>query len=222
MERDERRTLIMAFTLTQFQSALNQGAGTVAGATAAAVVNSTDKVSKAFDATKSATIKTGSAIKGVMPATNKKVDTIAAKFNNRLNNLEMQQRVVDVKLSMLSQMTGVQFPTDEEIVEALTEQDEVEAAAQATQAVVDVVSNPEMISMFGAIAEKLFGINPFAPAEEEEEAAVTVISETTEVIDEDEVPEPIKQKAEEKNVATKAEKINKGRRKLGRQAPLAE
>lgn len=217
----------MAFTFNQFQSAMNKGAGTVAGATAATVINHADKVTKAFDATKSAAVKTGNTVVGMLPASNKKVDGIAAKFNSRLNNIEMNQRVVDVKLSMLSQMTGVQFPTDEEIIEALVEQDEAEKAVQTTQAVVDAVNNPEMVNMFGMIAEKLFGFNPFNPQQEE------VVEEIVEVEDDEEEivevivepkPEPKKKlKVEQpKKEEVVVEIKPKGRRKLGRQAPLAE
>lgn len=219
----------MAFTLNQFQSALNKGAGTVVGAAAAGVVNGADKMNSVVDSTFAAAGKAGSTVKGLMPATNKKVDTIAAKFNSRLNNLEMQQRVVDVKLSMLSQATGIDFPTDEEIVEALVEQDEAEAAVQTTQAVVDAVANPEMLNMFSMIAEKLFGMNPFVqPVEVDKDIYELKVDEPIEV----EIPEPVKKKAEVKTQPKKEEVVveakgltgpmKSGRKKLGRQAPLAE
>ena len=221
----------MAFTLNQFQSALNQGAGTIAGAAAAGVVNGTDKVNKAVDTTFAAAGKAGSTVKGIMPASNKKVDTIAAKFNSRLNNLEMQQRVVDVKLSMLSQATGIDFPTDEEIVEALVEQDKEDAVIKSTEAVVDAITNPEIMNMFGMIAQKLFGINPFDKEEEDDDIYEIEESELT-IIDEDEVPEQIKAKAKVKTQPKKEEVVveakgltgpmKSGRKKLGRQAPLAE
>lgn len=211
----------MSFTFAEFQSKLNQTAGTVAGATAATVVNNVDNVNKVVDATKSAAVKTGSTVKGILPASNKKVDSIAAKFNSRLNNVEMNQRVDDVYISMIAQATGVNLPSREEVIEALAEQDEADKAAQITEAVVDAVNNPEIMNMVGMFMQKLFGMNPMAPVveeveDDEEEEIVEVIVE----------PKPKKAKKEqpkqEENVVTKAEKINKGRRKLGRQAPLAE
>jgi hypothetical protein len=206
----------MAFTLSQFKSALGNNGG-------AAVEATTQFANKAWDTTKSTAATVGSTVKGVMPATNKKVDGIAAKFNTRLNNVEMQQRVDAVKISMIAQATGVNLPTDEEIVEAILEDDRLEAQAKKDEevakkvaAVADVVVNPEVTQMLGMLAQKLFGTNPFGEVEEDEEEEIIEIKQ----------PEPKKEenvvKMETKKDEGVAAPLKGGRRKLGRQAPLAD
>jgi chemotaxis regulatin CheY-phosphate phosphatase CheZ len=209
----------MAFTLNQFQAALNKGAGTVAGAAVAGAVNASDKVNKAVDSTKAATKKAGNGIKGVMPVTNNKLDNLANKYNKRLNNVEMEQRVQEVWIKQLSGTTGTVLADREDIVADLLEADEAEKAAQTTKAVVEAVTNPEMMNMFGTIMERLFGLNPFNPQDDEEEVEVV---EEVEVIEEAKPKaEPKKQQKKEEPVV-KAETKKNGRKRLGRQAPLAE
>lgn len=210
----------MAFTLNQFQSALNQKAGVVTDAIPAGA----EKVSKAIDKSVVAAGKTVGAVKGALPASNKKVDGIAAKFNTRLNNVEMEQRVQDVYVNMIAQATGVALPSKEEVIEELIAHDEAEKASQATQAIMDAVNNPEMVNMFGMIAQKLFGFNPFAPIEEDDEEIE--VEEEVEVVEETKVTEPVKLKVVEKPVEQEtianAQGLTGPRRKLGRHAPLAD
>jgi hypothetical protein len=228
----------MSFTLSQFKAALNTNAGAAADATV-------DFASKAFDATKSTAVKTGSAVKGVMPATNKKVDSIAAKFNSRLNNVEMGQRVQGVWINQIAQATGVTLADEADVIEALLEADKEEEVAKKAQAIKEVVVNPELISVIGMFAEKLLGINPFAqPADEEvveeeedDDYELPVLNFKEEEVDEEDVPAEVVKKAkvkkQPKKEVVKEEVVEdeglsaptrkkSGRKKLGMSAPLAD
>jgi hypothetical protein len=214
----------MAFTLSQFKSALGQNVE-------AGVEATNQFAGKAWDTTKSTAATVGTAVKGAMPASNKKVDNIATKFNSRLNNVEMEQRVQEVYINMIAQAKGVILPSKEEVMEALLEEDRAEAqikqaeeTAKKVEAIADVVANPELTKMLGMLAQKFFGANPFGEEEEEEENYILEVKET--VLDESEVPNEVKAKAEAKKQeegVTKPLNVKKtGRKKLGRQAPLAD
>lgn len=217
----------MSFTLSEFKSALGQSMENAAGITA-------DFASKAVDSTVSTATKTGSALKGVMPATNKKVDNIAAKFNSRLNSVEKQQRIDSVKVSMIAQATGVNLPSDEEIMEALDEEDKAEQAAKTVEAVTKAVMNPELMDVIGMFAKKFLGVNPFDMEGEDNEDGLLQLSKEVEttLADESEIPEEVKVKAkvkkeepkqEEEGISAPLKSVKKsGRKKLGMSAPLAD
>jgi Mg-chelatase subunit ChlI len=170
------------------------------------------------------------------------VDDIAAQFNNRLNNVEMEQRVHDVYFSMLSQATGINLPTKEEVIEALIQQDKEEAEAKQAEvssanveeavakAVVPVFE--KMVEMFGSLMgkgtvtiddiskkteekEEMF----YEPKEEEKTQAKK--EETSEPVNKDNKSKKKEQKKEEpKKEETSEAPKGKGRRRVKRGASL--
>lgn len=92
----------------------------------------------------------------VMPATNRKVDRIAERFNARMNDIEMKQQITEVKLAMLAQLMGANLPTDEEIMEALLEEEQEEMEK------VEVVETEEV-----TVVEEKPGVEFYQPEEEE-------------------------------------------------------
>jgi hypothetical protein len=165
------------------------------------------KANKAWEATKDTTKAAATVVGRVMPATNGKVDDIAAKFNNRLNNVEMKQRAQDVKIAMLAQLVGADMPTDEEIVEALMEEDKAEEEAKAAEEVLKQAEAvapmmEKMMEMFTA----MFGKDAAPVVKDEEIVETTEEEEIVEVFEPDVVEQP------------KAG----GRRRIKRGAPLAD
>jgi hypothetical protein len=164
------------------------------------------------------------AVHGVMPATNRRVDSIASQFNDRINNVEAKQWGQDVKIEMLAQLLGANMPTDEELMEAFVqhqieeeERQKAELKAKIEERKAERIAEqmadaePMMQKMFEMFTA-MFSKDTAAPAEVADDEIVEVTDEIVEVTDQ---VEPESQ-PESESVAPK------GRRRIKRGAPLAE
>lgn len=155
-------------------------------------------------------------IGGIMPATNRRVDSIASEFNSRINNVEVKQWGQDVKIEMLAQLLGANLPSDEELVaafEAQQNQKKVEEEAIKAEAVAEAVASKmeKMMEMFASMMGKAAVIDE--PVEITEDEIYEIIEEVVEE------PKPKKQaKPKKEEEAPKGT----GRRRVKRGAPLAE
>lgn len=170
---------------------------------------STSFFGRAVDKTVSGTKTAASAVGGVMPATRKSVKDLAAQMNNRINNNEKEIFKNRLMIEMIAQATGVNLPSDEEMDELyeeyMVEERELKKINEA-----EVSTEAESISPIKSITSlfKPKSKNGFADAIELLDEEVTEDEEEEIVEEQKEEPAP--------------KEAPKGRRKLGRQAPLAE
>lgn len=231
-------------------------------------------VTKAWDTTKSAAVKTGNFVADVTPATRGSVKDLAASMNNKFNQVDEKLFEHELYIHMIAQAKGVNLP-DEETVKAMYQQylkDQEEEAKKEkeakkveaevnTEAETSAVSESIVNSVVSAVLSAL-GKSPKEEVKEEEKPAApvkkkfyqpeeTTVEETPEKeeeeakeqVEEQVKPQPkqrrfkcaekgCKKKVYEKGdvceeCASVEEEPKKqapksGRRKLGRQAPLAE
>lgn len=161
-------------------------------------------VNKTSDVVKTA----GSAVGNVMPATRKSVKDLAATMNNKFNEVEEKLFEHELYIHMIAQAKGVNLPSEEEVKEIYKEYlKEQEEQTNETEALAEVESTISTIissvtdSVLSALDKKL---NITSDVEEE----IVEVTEEEEIEEVEETPAPKKETT--------------GRRKLGRQAPLAE
>ena len=204
-------------------------------ATSAGVVTKVDTTTvtaKAWNSTKSAAVKTGSFVRDISPATNRRVDSIAAELNARYNNHEMELVKHEILIQMVADATGVTLPEDgvieEYAREVIKEREAEREAARKAQEAAESKEEDEVKSMadkFMKYVTAAFEKNGYAPkpecpvqfTEDAKELFREELGEEEEaeeqVTQDDILPEPEEEEAPKEKV---------GRRRLGRQAPLAE
>lgn len=171
---------------------------------------STSFVGRTLDKTKEVAKKSGSVVANAMPATRGSVKDLAAQMNNRFNNQERETFKNTLMIHMIAQATGVNLPSDEEmdeLYEQYTKEQKEVKEINETEALAEVESTTTSTttSKPKSIRQKLLG-NAF-----------------DDMLDElDEEEDDIVEVIEEEEVEEQQEEKPKGRRKLGRQAPLAE
>jgi hypothetical protein len=231
-------------------------------------------VSKAWDATKSAAVKTGNVVANAAPATRGSVKDLAAAMNDKFNQVDEKLFEHELYIHMIAQAKGVNLP-DEETVKTMyqeylkqqeeeSKQVEAEVSTEAetstiSASIVDSVvsavlsalgkgqkTEEQIIKSDEELEEYMTGDKPAAPtkkkfyqpeeetveeAPEEEEAKAQVEEQVKDKPKQRRfkcASEGCKKKVYEKGdtcdacAEPKAEAKPKGRRKLGRQAPLAE
>lgn len=227
--------------------------GTTAAENVKTTVSGTS--TKAWDATKNAAVKTGNYVVDVAPATNRRVNSIAAELNAQLNNHEKELFKHEIMIDMIAQATGVNLP-DDETLEAYYKASKEEEAYQAEQATKAEATEEDTVESLAAklmshvvsafkkngydLKESEEGVLTASPLSPETQAFVSEQIKKAKV--EDETPAPKKKSTRKKKVnneaATTAEEVDtdstvvgatkesrrkaSGRRRLGRQAPLAE
>lgn len=216
----------MAMSLNELKA--KYGKKETVSTTAASITKATaGAAAKTWNATKSAAVTTGSYVKDVAPATNRRVNSIAAELNAKYNNHEKELFKHQVMIEMIAQATGVNLPEDEVLEEYYAHhlKEQEEAAKQQSQTVTetDVESIAQQVMNHVLSAFKKQGYVP----EEEETTNNEESVNTDDEVNMDTTPEP-----ESNRNQTAADKFNetmdeeqpqpRKRRRLGRQAPLAE
>lgn len=237
MEKDD---FTMAFTLNQFKAALN-GKAAAADLTANLVPSAQDMMSQAWASTKSATAKTGSAVKRSLPVTSGRFEDMVSAMNEKHNNLERDAWKNKFRIAMVAQATGLNLPSDEEL-DVLYEQhleEELEAAKAAQKAaaepqnIVETVLNVLTESLSELILKASEPAVKVQEVEDTDGGVYEIPEVKEEVVEEEKAPtsekelkeyrRKVAEKEAAKKEATKAQAPKKsGRKKLGRQAPLAD
>lgn len=194
---------------------------------------------KVWGATKTAAKATGGFVYGVMPATNRRVNSIAEELNTQLNNHEFELFKHDVMIEMIAQKVGVTLPDDDTLYAYFVD------AQASSQPVAE--SSESVESFAGKVFEAVMSKLKKLPVEETEVEEVVVeeveptkpkrkgkgskskpAPQEAEVI-EDYSEEAAEARAKEEALRKKKEqetpkedKPKKGRRRLGRQEPLTK
>ena len=183
--------------------------------------------------------KSTAAVVGVLPATNRRVDSIASELNDKYNNNSKELFKHKVMLEMIAQQVGINLPTDadleayyEEILkqEAQAQQAAPAVAAQEAPPTSQVIPASEMtleeataqVDAEVEAAQARVAQASQVKKDEAEAEALAAIAQAQEAAAQEQAataPEP------EATATTRAqvrEDKKKQRRRLGRQAPLAE
>jgi hypothetical protein len=230
----------------EIQMNLQQLKAKYAGTTATTAVQTvktatTGFAEKAWETTKSATATTTSYIKDVAPATNRRVNSIASELNVQLNNHEKELFKQQIMIEMIAQSTGVNLPSDE-VLEQYWESEQERIAAEAKAEAEKALPQETVDSMAAKVMEQVlaaFKKNGFAPKEEPKEKVESKLTpeqtkhldelvasgkESEESVDTDDEADTVVAGTtkESRRKAANEKKKGEGRRRLGRQAPLAE
>lgn len=191
----------MAFTLNQLQAKLNGTASE--GAAPSGKKKAVSVLKSSAQTTKSVAVKSAKSVRSVMPVTTRRFEDMASEMNQRHNTTERDVWKNKLMIHMLSQYVGAKLPSDEEMDE-LYEQ---------------------YLSDMKEVAEEQV---EEAPAPKKESSRVNLSSLMDTLSGRNEVVEPVadepepEEEEEEEEEEVRTPKKPSGRRRLGRQAPLAQ
>ena len=194
---------------------------------------------KAWSATKNAAVKTTGAVRGTMPVTTRRFERFASELDGRVSDHDKELFKQGVMIELIAQQAGIQLPTDTQLeayYQDYLKQQEEEAKKAEAQA---EVTEATMLAFLDKVLAKV-GFNSkevidevVAKQEEEEEKEETAQERRNRLNRErrakrkKEREEQEKQQEEQQEEAPKKEEESKpaskrGRRRLGRQAPLVD
>jgi hypothetical protein len=168
-----RKEIIMNLQQLKAKYANNTAAATTTASVQQPVTVS-GVASKTWESTKSAAVSTGNYVKDIAPATNRRVNSIAAELNAQYNNHEKKLFKHEIMIDMIADATGVNLPADEVLEQYWTaEQQRIAAEAKAkaeTEAKSEGSDEKAMAAKVMEYITEAFKKNGFVPKEEVKES----------------------------------------------------
>lgn len=209
-------------------------------------VESKGTVGKAWSATKEAATKTTGAVRGTLPVTSRRFEGFVADITDKVVDHDKELFKQGVMIELIAQQAGIELPTNDQLeayYEDYTKQQEAEAKAKEPEVTEDVMlafldkvlakvgfNSKEVID---EVLEEVKEEQTESPrerrnrlarekrAKEKQEAEEAAKKEEAPKKEEKQPKAPKKDKPAKKDEPAKDETKPKGRRRLGRQAPLA-